>query len=101
MNLQHDDTHALSRIRVVLVEPQGDRNIGSVARAMMNFGFSSLVLVNPQVDHLGDEARKMAVKAAPLLERARVVASLRDAVSDCRQVVGTTRRFGKYRDSDA
>ena len=57
----NDTPTALERFRVVLVEPQGDRNIGSVARAMMNFGFSSLVLVNPQVDHRGEEARKMAV----------------------------------------
>ena len=41
----HDATASLERFRVVLVEPQGDRNIGSVARGMMNFGFSSLYLV--------------------------------------------------------
>ena len=88
----------LKRIRVVLVEPQGDRNIGSVARAMANFGFSSLYLVNPQIDHLGEEARKMAVRAAPVLESAQVCASLEQALQGCRLAVGTTRRFGKYRE---
>ena len=60
----------LDNLCVVLVEPQGALNIGSVCRAMANFGVARLRLVNPQVDHMGDEARRMAVKAAPLLERA-------------------------------
>jgi len=92
------DNRNQERFRVVLVEPQGDRNIGSVARGMMNFGFSSLYLVNPQIDHLGEEARKMAVRAAPLLEQARVCTSLEEALYGCRLAVGTTRRFGKYRE---
>jgi len=92
------DNQNLSRFRIVLVESQGDRNIGSVARAMKNFGFSSLYLVNPQVDHLGEEARKMEVRAAPVLEQALVCESLEQALSGCKLAVGTTRRFGKYRE---
>ena len=53
----------LDHLSVILVEPQGERNIGSVARAMANFGMNDLRLVAPKVDHLHDEARKMAVKA--------------------------------------
>ena len=34
-------------IRVVLVEPMYQGNVGSVARAMKNFGYTELVLVNP------------------------------------------------------
>ena len=58
---------------VVLVEPQGPLNIGSVCRAMMNFGFSDLRLVNPVADHLSEDARRMAVKAFSLLENARMI----------------------------
>ena len=85
-------------IHIVLVEPQGGLNIGSVARAMGNFGFSSLRLVNPQIDHLGNEARRMAVKAAPILEKAVVFDDLPAALADCQLSFGTTRRFGKYRE---
>lgn len=85
-------------IRVVLVEPQGALNIGSVARAMGNFGFSQLHIVSPQVDHLGKEARLMAVKAAPVLENAIIHDDLRAALADCQIALGTTRRFGKYRE---
>ncbi|MGA1120588.1 MAG: TrmH family RNA methyltransferase, partial [bacterium] len=33
--------------RIVLVEPQGALNVGSIARVMMNFGFNELFIVNP------------------------------------------------------
>ncbi|ORJ63445.1 RNA methyltransferase [Geothermobacter hydrogeniphilus] len=89
----------LENILVVLVEPQGGLNIGSVCRVMANFGLSRLRLVNPQVDHLGDDARRMAVKAAPLLERAEVFSDLPSALADCTCSIGTTRRFGKYREN--
>jgi len=88
----------LDHVAVVLVEPQGALNIGSVCRAMMNFGFSDLRLVAPQVDHLSDEARRMAVKAGRLLEGAKVHADLGSALADCQLALGTTRRFGKYRE---
>lgn len=87
----------LKNICIVLIEPQGPRNIGSVARAMANFGMHDLRLVRPQTDHLQEEARQMAVKAADLLEQAQTHAELETAVSDCHCVFGTTRRLGKYR----
>jgi len=88
----------LANIAVVLVEPQGGLNIGSVCRVMANFGLSDLRLVNPQTDHLGDEARRMAVKASGLLESARIYPTLAAALADCAFSIGTTRRFGKYRE---
>ncbi|NLC70495.1 MAG: RNA methyltransferase [Desulfuromonadaceae bacterium] len=87
----------LENLAVVLVEPQGALNIGSVGRVMMNFGLSELRLVRPQVDHLGDDARRMALKAVGLLERASLFDTLETALADCRMTLGTTRRFGKYR----
>lgn len=83
---------------VVLVEPQGAGNIGSVARVMKNFGFAELRLVQPRASHLGAEARKMAVSAIDILERARVYENLALALADRHLSLGTTRRFGKYRE---
>lgn len=85
-------------ICIVLVESQGPRNVGSVCRAMMNFGLSDLRLVNPQTDYLAHEARQMAVKATGLLEQAVTYASLEEALAGCTAAFGTTRRFGKYRE---
>lgn len=89
---------SLKNVCIVLVEPQGPRNIGAVCRAMKNFGLVDLRLVNPQTDHLVHEGRQMAVKATDLLERAQIFTSLEAALSDCAMAFGTTRRFGKYRE---
>jgi tRNA/rRNA methyltransferase len=83
---------------VVLVAPQGGLNVGSVARAMANFGFSDLRLVAPEINHLGADARRMAVKASPILEAAKIYPDLPSALADCHLALGTTRRFGKYRE---
>ncbi|WP_052643316.1 RNA methyltransferase [Syntrophotalea carbinolica] len=84
------------RIRVILVEPQSPGNIGMVARAMGNFGVSELRLVNP-CTYLHPEARKFAVRAAPLLGKARVFPDLASALADLPMSVAATRRAGKLR----
>lgn len=81
----------LSRIRIVLVEPQHPGNIGAAARAMKTMGLSELALVNPyKFPH--KEATDMAVGAADLLERAEIFDDLRAAVADC-YVVGSSARL--------
>lgn len=81
---------ASAKIRIILVEPAGPLNVGSVARVMKNMGLHQLVLVNPQCDHLGEEARLMAVRAADILENARVVESLPEALVGCTRAIATT-----------
>ena len=93
-----ETTYNMQNICVVLVEPQGPRNIGSTCRAMKNFGLRDLRLVNPQTDHLVHEARQMAVKATDLLEAAGIYPDLKTALQNCTTAFGTTRRFGKYRE---
>ncbi len=86
----------LKNVRIVLVEPRGAFNIGSVARVMKNMGITELALVNP-VDFKNDEGFKGAVGARDVLENALVFDSLEEAVKDTNLVVGTTRRSGKGR----
>ena len=83
---------ALTRIRIVLVEPAGALNVGSVARVMKNMGLQQLVLVNPECDHLCDQARHMAVHAVDRLETATVFASLPEALHGCQLAIATTAR---------
>jgi TrmH family RNA methyltransferase len=73
---------------VVLVEPRNPLNIGAAARAMSNFGFTRLHLVNPY-DLAFREARS-AVRSRYILERAQVFTSVADAVAGSTLVVGTT-----------
>lgn len=78
-------------IRIVLVGTTHPGNIGAVARAMKNMGLDDLVLVEPRYfPH--DEAIARASGADDLLERARVVSSLAEAVDDCVYVTGASAR---------
>jgi tRNA/rRNA methyltransferase len=81
-------TNWKNNLRVVLVSTRNPLNIGAAARAMANFGFARLLVVNPY-DVAFREARS-AVGAAPLLAKAEEFATLAEAVADCRLVVGTT-----------
>ena len=76
------------RLRVVLVSARNPLNIGAAARAMSNFGFRHLRVVNPY-EAAFREARS-AVGAAALLKSAAEYPSLAEAVADCTLVVGTT-----------
>lgn len=79
-------------VRVVLVEPSHPGNIGSVARAMGNMGFSDLCMVRP-VNHLVEEARVRSSGNEGILANAKVTESLADAIGDCSFIVGTSARL--------
>ena len=76
------------RLCVVLVATRNPLNIGAAARAMSNFGFTHLRVVNPY-DVAFREARS-AVGAAGLLASAEEFKTVAEAVADCALTVGTT-----------
>jgi TrmH family RNA methyltransferase len=78
----------VAQLRVVLVEPKNQGNVGAVARAMKNFGVEELVLVNPCP--IGVEARQRAMHGADILEAAQVVADFDASIEDADFVVGTS-----------
>ncbi|MDQ1262286.1 MAG: tRNA/rRNA methyltransferase, partial [Euryarchaeota archaeon] len=73
------------KLRVVLVEPLYEGNVGSVARAMKNFGFHDLALVNPC--KIEDFASAMASHARDVLQMARSYAGLPEALAGANLVV--------------
>ena len=75
-------------LRVVLVNTRNPLNIGAAARAMSNFGFLHLRVVNAFA--LAFREARSAVGAAPLLAQAEEFKSLAEAVADCSLVVGTS-----------
>jgi TrmH family RNA methyltransferase len=75
-------------LRVVLVATRNPLNLGAAARAMSNFGFLHLRVVNPH-DVAFREARS-AVGAAAVLKGAQEYKSVAESVEDCGLVVGTT-----------
>jgi tRNA (cytidine32/uridine32-2'-O)-methyltransferase len=79
------------KIRIVLVETSHPGNIGAVARAMKNMGLTRLYLVAPE-QFPDPQATWRAVSAGDVLESARVVSSLDEAIGDCSFVVGASAR---------
>ena len=74
-------------VRVVLVEPKKDENVGAVARVMKNFGFYSLYIVG---DSVGEKAFYVAYHAEDVLEKCKFVRTLEEAIAGSHIVVGTT-----------
>jgi tRNA/rRNA methyltransferase len=83
---------SLAQIRIVLVEPAGALNVGSIARVMKNMGLQHLTIVNPRCEVLGAEARQMAVHAIDILERAQIAPDLPTALTGCARAIATTAR---------
>jgi tRNA/rRNA methyltransferase len=75
-------------LAVILVAPRNPLNIGAAARAMSNFGFFDLRLVNAY--NVAFREARSAVKAGHILEKACEYDTLAEAVADCSLVVGTT-----------
>ena len=81
-------TASRDSLRVILSSPRNPLNIGAAARAISNFGFSHLRVVNAY-DVAYQEARS-AVKASAILSSSEQYHNVGDAVKDCILVVGTT-----------
>ncbi|HED17292.1 MAG TPA: RNA methyltransferase [Gammaproteobacteria bacterium] len=81
-------------IRIVLVETSHPGNIGAAARAMKNMHLQNLVLVKPQ-EYPSGKARARAAGAVDVLESARVVDNLDEALADCSLVLGASARERK------
>jgi TrmH family RNA methyltransferase len=77
-----------SRVSVVLVRARNPNNIGAVARAMHNFGFTDLRLVNDY--SLTLEKARAAVDASAILDQATEYLTVAEAIEDCSLVLGTT-----------
>jgi tRNA/rRNA methyltransferase len=75
-------------MHVVLVAARNPLNNGAAARAMSNFGFFGLRVVNPY--RVPFRETRSAVGASAVLTRAEEYNSVADAVADCALVVGTT-----------
>ena len=73
---------------VILVEPKYSGNIGAVARAMMNFDFNKLYLINPC--KLDDECYARAMHSAKILDDAEIFSSFEDATKNIDYLIATS-----------
>src|SRR6184192_3280 len=98
MNLPQTSISLFNRLLFVLVETSRPGNIGAAARAMKTMGFSELVLVNPRfADAMHqDEAIAFASGAQDVLQAARVVGSIAEALADCNFAAAVTSRLREF-----
>jgi tRNA/rRNA methyltransferase len=85
----------LRAVRVVLVAPSHPGNIGAAARAMHTMGLERLVLVEPR-RYPDPDAVALASGATAVLDGARVVASLDEALAGCVLAVGLSARAREF-----
>lgn len=81
----------LDNISIIMVETTLPANIGSAARAMMTTGLSSLVLVNPK-KAIDDTSYAHAKGGTPILDKARTVSTLDEALADCQLIFAASSR---------
>src|SRR5262245_12322766 len=81
---------SLQHCRIVLVRTHYPGNLVAAARIMHNFGVRDMVLVAPQADIHDRNARQLSTHGESILDAARIVEDLGQAVADCALVIGTS-----------
>ncbi|WP_288258681.1 RNA methyltransferase [uncultured Prochlorococcus sp.] len=88
-----------SNLKVILVEPNGPLNVGSVARLCSNFEVDELRIVSPKCDIFSLEAKKMALKGHKFLENCKIFDDLQKAIFDCDLVLASCGRIDENKNS--
>ncbi|BEP18122.1 tRNA (cytidine-2'-O-)-methyltransferase TrmJ [Pyrofollis japonicus] len=86
------------KIRLVLVGTEGEINLGFIARLSANFAVDEFFLVNPKVDPQSHEARRFAANGAYMLDQAKVVHSLNEALAGVDVAACTSAKIGQKSD---
>ena len=88
-----------SNLKIILVEPNGPLNVGSVARLCSNFEVDELRIVSPKCDIFSLEAKKMALKGQKFLDNCKIFHNLENAICDCDLVLASCGRINVSKDS--
>ena len=88
-----------TNLKVVLVEPKGPLNVGSIARLCANFDVHELRIISPKCNLYSLEAKKMALKGQKYLDKCKIFNNLEEAIFDCDLVLASCGRVDKSKDS--
>ena len=89
----------LFNLKIILVEPKGSLNVGSIARLCANYEVNELRIVSPKCDTKSLEAKKMALRGQKYLNECIVFDNLENAISDCDLVLASCGRVEKNKES--
>ena len=83
----------LNNISFILYEPQLSENIGACARALKNFNFKNLLLVNPKPEFPNDKILATSVGAKDIIKKSKVFTNLEDSLNKIDILIATSARF--------
>tara|TARA_Y100000996_G_scaffold402632_1_gene374786 strand:+ start:23 stop:733 length:711 start_codon:yes stop_codon:yes gene_type:complete len=76
----------------ILVKPQLGENIGACARAMKNFGFSNLYIVDPKINFPNHKAKATSVGAYDIINKAKVFNKIENAINPFNLIISLSAR---------
>ena len=80
-------------IKLIIVSPKYQLNVGYIARVAKNFGIERLYFVKPRANIYGKKAIMYSKHAKELLDRAKIYESFEEAIKDCDVMIGTSGIF--------
>ena len=83
---------SFSNISFILHKPQLSENIGACARALKNFNFKNLVIINPKPVFPNDKIIATSVGAKEIIKKSKVYKNLEPAVKKVDYLIATTSR---------
>ena len=84
---------SFSNISFILHKPQLSENIGACARALKNFNFNKLILVDPKPIFPNDKIVATAVGAKEIIKNSKVYNNIESAISNIDYLIATSSRF--------
>ena len=82
-----------NNISFILHKPQLSENIGSCARAMKNFDFQKMIVVDPKPIFPNDKILATSVGAKDIINKSKVFKDLKSALKNIDIVIATSARF--------
>ena len=82
-----------NNISFILHKPQLSENIGACARAMKNFNFSKLIVINPKPTFPNDKIVATSVGAQEIIKKSKVYDTLEPVMKNIDYLISTTSRF--------
>ena len=80
-------------ISFILHKPQLSENIGSCARAVKNFNFNNLLIIDPKPNFPNDKILATSVGAKDIIKKAKVFSNLEKSLSKIDILIATSARF--------
>ena len=84
---------SFSNISFILNKPQLSENIGACARALKNFNFKKLILINPKPIFPNDKIIATSVGAKDVIKSSKVFSNLENSINKIDYLIATTSRF--------